>query len=211
MVKVSAILLGAGESKRMGLNKLSLPWGGKTIFEHCLNTFLRSKVKEIIVVLGGKTKGMRGPLRRWKAKLVVNPHYKMGISTSIRRGIQAIDPECQGILIALGDQPFLKTRTINALIQAFVQGEKGIVVPSFRGRKGNPVIFHKRYQEDLLKLEGDVGGRSIIERHPEDVWVVHVKSEGVVKDIDTWKDYHFHHLSPPLPHCRQAIVGRGKI
>jgi CTP:molybdopterin cytidylyltransferase MocA len=63
----------------------------------------------------------------------------------------------------------------------------------------------------LLKLEGDVGGRSIIERHPEDVWVVHVKSEGVVKDIDTWKDYHFHHLSLPLPHCRQAIVGRGKI
>jgi molybdenum cofactor cytidylyltransferase len=173
----------------MGLNKLSLPWGEKTIFEHCLSTFLRSKVKEVIVVLGGKTKGMRSPLRRQKAKIVMNPRYKMGMSTSIRRGIQAIDPECQGILIALGDQPFLKTRTINALIQAFAREGKGIVVPSFRGRKGHPVIFHKRYREDLLKLEGDVGGRSIIQRFPEDVWVVHVKSEGVVKDIDSWEDY----------------------
>ena len=189
MAKVSAILLGAGESKRMGLDKLSLPWGEKTIFEHCVSTFLRSKVKEVIVVLGGKTKGMRSPLRRQKAKIVMNPRYKMGMSTSIRRGIQAIDPECQGILIALGDQPFLKTRTIDALIQAFAQGGKGIVVPSFRGRKGHPVIFHKRYQENLLELEGDVGGKSIIKRFPEDVWVVHVKSEGVVRDIDTWQDY----------------------
>jgi molybdenum cofactor cytidylyltransferase len=214
MVRISAILLGAGESKRMGLDKLSLPWGEETIFEHCLNTFLRSKVKELIVVLGGKTKGTTGPSRRRKAKLVMNPHYKMGMSTSIRRGIQAIDPECQGILIALGDQPFLKIRTINALIQAFAREEKGIVVPSFRGRKGHPVIFHKRYQKDLLKLQGDVGGKSIIERYPEDVRIVHVKSEGVVKDIDTWKDYSFH---PPFPRLigGQAQGGRegrrGKI
>ena len=189
MVKVSAILLGAGESKRMGVDKLSLPYGKKTVLEHCLEILLRSKVKEVIVVLGGGTKKMGHPLRGRKTKVVMNPHYKKGMSTSIQRGTEAIDPWCHGILIALGDQPFLKTRTINTLIRTFAKGDKGIVVPSFRGRKGHPVIFHKRYQGELLKLKGDAGGRSIIERYLEDVRIVRVKSVGIVTDIDTWADY----------------------
>lgn len=189
MLKVSAILLGAGESKRMGVDKLSLPWGRKTVFEHCLDILLQSKVKEVVVVLSRRTKGMVGYFKWRKVKIVMNPHYRKGMSTSIRRGIQAIDPGVDGILIALGDQPFLKTRMVNTLIQTFAQGKRGIIVPSFQRRKGHPVIFHKRYRKELLELEGDVGGRSIIERHPEDVGVVPVRSEGVVKDIDTWKDY----------------------
>jgi molybdenum cofactor cytidylyltransferase len=111
------------------------------------------------------------------------------MSTSIRRGLQAIHPRNDGILIALGDQPFLKTRTINVLIRTFAQGKGGIIVPSFRGRRGHPVIFHKRYRKELLNLKGDVGGRSVIERYPKDVITVRVKSEGVVKDINTWQDY----------------------
>jgi molybdenum cofactor cytidylyltransferase len=111
------------------------------------------------------------------------------MSVSIKKGIRGIHPRCDGILIALGDQPFLKTRTINALIHAFDQGRGGIIVPSFRGRRGNPVIFHRRYKKELLNLRGDVGGRSIVERYPKDVQVVPVKSIGVVKDIDTWQDY----------------------
>ncbi len=187
---VSAILLGAGESKRMGRNKLSLPWGKKTIFEHCLGTLLRSDVREVIVVLSHRIGWMENQWRGQNVKVVKNPYYKRGMSTSIRRGLQAIDPSSQGILIALGDQPLIKTRTINALIHAFVQRRGTIVVPSFRGKQGHPVIFHRRYLKELLKLKGDVGGRSIIEKHPEEVWLVRIKSEGVTKDIDTWKDYH---------------------
>ena len=189
MLKISSILLGAGESKRMGVDKLSLPWGEKTVFEHCFDTLLRSKVKEVIVVLHGRIKEGADYLKGKRVKVEINPYYKKGMSTSIRRGIQAIDPRTHGILIALGDQPLIRTRTINALIHAFSQGKGKIIIPSFQGRKGNPVIFHRRYGKELLKLKGDVGGRSIIEKHPEDVWVVRVKSEGVVKDIDTWKDY----------------------
>jgi molybdenum cofactor cytidylyltransferase len=189
MAKVSAILLGAGESKRMGVDKLSLPYGRKMVLEHCLEVLLRSKVREVIVVLGGGVKKVSHPLRGRMTKVVMNPHYKRGMSSSIQRGVQAVDPESQGVLIALGDQPLLKTRTIDALIRSFAKEDKGIVVPCFRGRRGHPVIFHKRYREDLLKLKGDVGGREIVERYPEDVLVVHVKSEGIVKDIDTWKDY----------------------
>jgi molybdenum cofactor cytidylyltransferase len=186
---ISAILLGAGESKRMGFDKLSLPWGKKTVFEHCLETLLRSEVQEVVIVLGLRTKGVRNLLCERNIKIVTNPHAGGGMSTSIRRGLQAIHPRNDGFLIALGDQPFLKTRTINVLIRTFAQGKGGIIVPSFRGRRGHPVIFHKRYRKELLSLKGDVGGKSVLERYPKDVIMVPVKSEGVVKDINTWQDY----------------------
>jgi molybdenum cofactor cytidylyltransferase len=186
---ISAILLGAGESKRMGVDKLSLPWGRETVLEHCLETLLKSKVREIIVVLGPKDKRLKSLARSRKVKAVVNPFFRKGMSTSIRRGLQSIPPNHQGILIALGDQPYLKTKTINALIRAFNQRKEGIILPSFRGKMGHPVIFHQKYKKELLILKGDAGGRSIVERHPEDVRRVPVKSAGVVKDIDTWQDY----------------------
>lgn len=189
MLKISAILLGAGESKRMGVDKLSLPWGKETVFEHCLETLLKSEVKEVILVLSPRDKMLKGLSQSRKVKAVVNPFFRRGMSTSIRRGLQAVPSNCQGILIALGDQPYLKTRTINALIRAFDPRKKGIVIPSFQGKLGHPVIFHHKYKKALLNLKGDVGGRSIVQKHPEEVQVVPVKSEGVVKDIDTWQDY----------------------
>ena len=189
MLKISAILLGAGESKRMGVDKLSLPWGKQTVFEHCLVNLLKSEVKELIVVLGHKDQILKDLSQSRKVKVVVNPFLKKGMSSSIRRGLQTLHSNCQGILIALGDQPYLKTRTINALIRAFDSGKEGIVIPSFHGKKGHPVIFHHKYKKALLNLKGDVGGRSILQKYPKDVRVVPVKSEGVVKDIDTWQDY----------------------
>jgi molybdenum cofactor cytidylyltransferase len=189
MAKISAILLGAGESKRMGANKLLLPWVKKIVLKHCVDTLLQSTVKEVIVVLGDRTKGIENQLRGRKIKVVMNPQYRKGMSTSIQKGIRAIDPNSHGILIALGDMPFLRSRTVNSLIRAFSQGKGTIVVPSFRRRKGHPVIFHRRYKKELLQLKEDVGGKSIIERHPGEVRLVQIRSEGVVKDIDTWKDY----------------------
>ncbi len=189
MLIISAILLGAGESKRMGVNKLSLPWGRKTILEHCFETLLRSKVQEVVIVLSHRNKEIKNLFQGPKVKVVVNPYSKRGMSTSIRKGLEAIHPRSDGILVALGDQPFLKRRTINALIRAFDQGREGIIIPSFQGKNGHPVIFHRRYKKELLNLKGDVGGRSVIEKHPEDVRVVPIKSQGVVKDVDTWQDY----------------------
>jgi len=194
---ISAILLGAGESKRMGVNKLLLPWGRKTVFEHCLNTLLRSNIREVVIVLSDPSKEMRNRLKKSsiltnkRIKVEMNRDYKKGMSTSIRRGLKRIDPRSDGILISLGDQPFLKARTINALVRTFGQGEGKIVVPSFRGMKGHPVIFHRRYKKELLTLKGDMGGRSILLRYPERIKTVPVRSEGVIRDIDTWKDYSY--------------------
>jgi molybdenum cofactor cytidylyltransferase len=164
------------------------------MLERCFQTLLRSQVQELVVVLSIRNKGVRNLFHGRKVRIVINPLSRMGMSASIRKGLQEIRPHCHGILIALGDQPLLKTRTINALIRAFDQGKGGIIVPSFRGRRGHPVIFHRRFKKELLNLKGDVGGRSIIESHPEEVRVVPVKSRGVVKDVDTWSAYH----PPPL-------------
>ena len=186
---ISAVLLGAGESKRMGTDKLSLPWEKKTVFEHCLDVLVRSEVGEVIVVLNSRINETTDFTEEQKVRVVSNPCYRKGMSTSIRRGVRAIDPEGKGILIALGDQPLLRTRTVNALIRAFSERRGDIVLPSFRGAWGHPVIFHRRFEKELLRLRGDVGGKSIIERHLEQTWMIRVKSAGVIRDIDTWKDY----------------------
>lgn len=192
---ISAILLGAGESKRMKVNKLSLPWGRETIFEHCFSVLLRSKAQEVIVILNPQNARMKRQIEKIststtkKVKITFNPHYKRGMSTSIHRGLQVMDPRNEGILISLGDQPFLKTSTINALLRAFNQKRGEIVVPSFRGVKGHPVVFHRKYEKELLKLRGDTGGKSILLQYSKQIKTIPVRSEGVVKDIDTREAY----------------------
>jgi molybdenum cofactor cytidylyltransferase len=152
----------------------------------------------LVIVLNTRNKEINRLSQGEKVKVVINPDFKRGMSTSIKRGLRAIHPNSHGILIALGDQPYLKTRTINALIRTFDQGRGGIIIPSFRGKEGHPVIFHRKYKKELLGLKGDVGGRSILQRYAEDVRVVFVKSEGVVKDVDTWQDY------------KNGLIKRGK-
>ncbi len=189
MGNVSAILLAAGESKRMGASKLALPWGKGSVLEHALHVLLKSKVMEIIVVLSDRTKDLEGFLRGPRVKLVMNPSYRRGMSTSIRRGIRALDTRGDGILIALGDQPFLKPATVNLLLRAFDRGKRTIVVPVFEGRRGHPVVFDRVYRTELSRLEKDVGARSLLGKYPQRVVEVKTRSKGVVKDIDTWRDY----------------------
>jgi len=192
---ISAILLGAGESKRMKVNKLTLPWGRETVLEHCFNTLFRSTAQEIIVVLNPRNKGMKRQFEKRfagttkKVKIAFNPYYERGMSTSIHEGLHVMDPRSEGILISLGDQPFLKTRTINVLLRAFHQGKGEILVPSFRGMKGHPVIFHRKYEKELLKLRGDTGGKPILLKYSKQIKTIPVRSEGVIKDIDTREEY----------------------
>ena len=189
MRKISAILLAAGESKRMGVSKLALPWGRKTVLERCVDVLVRSNIKEVVVVLSDRTKALGSRLRGPKVRRVINPNYERGMSTSIRRGVQAVDRKSDGMLIALGDQPLLRTKTINALIHALVQEKGKIIVPIFRGRRGHPVLFGPTFAKELLQLKGDVGARSLLQRHPKSVFEVRTRSEGVVVDVDTWNDY----------------------
>jgi molybdenum cofactor cytidylyltransferase len=187
---ISAILLAAGESKRMGRPKLLLKWGQWTIIEKSVDTLLASNIDELIVVLGYQARAILKRLGSRRLKPVINHQYQIGMSTSIRRGLGQVSSNSQAVLIALADQPFIETDLINQLIDIYCQNPHGIVLPSYKGERGHPVILNRfRYQEEMENLTGDVGCRPILNRHPEDILEVEVKLEGVIADIDSWEEY----------------------
>jgi len=186
---LSAILLAAGESKRMGALKQLMPLGKSTLLEQAIDNLLNSSVDETIVVVGHKAEEITRAIASRPVKIVLNPDYQHGMSTSIIAGLKQVDPKSQAVMLSLGDQPLVESGTINQLIDAFKSHDKGIAVPTHRGRRGNPVIFAIKYKAELLKLKGDIGGREIIKNHPDDVLEVPVDSESVISDIDTRDDY----------------------
>jgi len=182
---VSAILLAAGKSSRMGKLKQLMPLGESTMLEQTLDNLLGSKAAEVIVVLGYKAEEVMKRLSGKPIKVVVNPLYRKGMSTSIAAGLKFVDSQSQAVMLTLADQPYVDSPTINRLIDAFSSDKKGIVIPTHQGQRGHPLIFAKKYQAQLYDLSGDIGGREIIKQHPEDVLEVPVDCEGIVIDIDT--------------------------
>ena len=189
---VSAILLAAGESKRMGKPKLLMPFGKSTILEQTIGNLLNSKISEVIVVLGYRAEEVMPKVAAKPVKIAINPIYQQGMSTSIVAGLNLIDNKAEAVMLALADQPFVDSETINRLIEQFYAHNKGIAIPAYQGKRGHPVIFAIKYKEELLKLKGDVGGKQIIEKHPDDILEVAVDSPDINIDIDTVRDYQSH-------------------
>jgi len=187
---ISAILLAAGQSKRMGRLKLLLPFGGSTILEQTIDNLLHSKIDELIVVLGYQAQELMEKVASRRVKVAMNPAYKQGMSTSIIAGLSVVDDKAQALMLALGDQPFISSRVIDRLIDEFFSHNKGIVIPTYQGSRGHPVIFAIKYKGELLGLKGDVGGRQIIKEHPDDIVEIPIDSESINTDIDTLTDYY---------------------
>jgi molybdenum cofactor cytidylyltransferase len=188
---ISAIVLAAGESKRMGQTKQLLEFRGKTILEHVLDNLLNSQVGEVILVLGHEAERIRQKVPAQKIMVVINRHYKEGMSTSIRTGLMAMDKKAEAFMVVLADQPAISKGIFNRLIQSFegARPEKSIVLPTYRGTRGHPVLLGMKYKEEALRLKGDVGCRQILVNHPEDILEIEVDSDVVLYDIDTPEDY----------------------
>lgn len=187
---ISALLLAAGRGERMGGAKQLLPLGTKRMIEVSLGNLLASHVDEVIVVLGFAAAEIRPFVQgKERVRVVINPQFEQGMSNSIQCGLQALDPRCTGVLIALADQPFIPADVINMLIERLATGKKGIVLPVYHGQRGHPVILSRQYERELLALRGDTGGKEIVRNHPEDCLEVEVDARGVVVDIDTPEDY----------------------
>lgn len=186
---VSAILLAAGEAKRMGKPKLLMPFGDGTVLGRTLDILLSSRVDEVIVVLGAEAEEMRKVVADKGVKVVINPDYRRGMSTSLIAGLKQVDSRAQRVMVALADQPLIGKETYNRLIEESLRADKGIIVLSYQGKRGNPVIFSVRYREELLWLGGDVGGRDILKKYPDDILEVAVDSESVSTSINTLDDY----------------------
>jgi molybdenum cofactor cytidylyltransferase len=140
---LSAIVPAAGMSTRLGRNKLLLPFKGQPLIAHAVDTLRASEVNEIIVVLGHESDQVRGAIANKGVRFVENPDYRLGLSTSVRAGFSAVPVQTTGIMIYLADQPLLEAGEVDFLIRALDEAgkaNKSIVVPFFRGQRGNPVI-----------------------------------------------------------------------
>lgn len=191
---VSAILLAAGESHRMGrFNKLLLPFGESTLIEQVVDALIASRAGELVVVVGHEAEKVRELLKKRKiAKIIENSRFPEGMTSSIQTGVPAASQESDGWMICLSDQPFVKTSEYDRLLAVFEAYRKGveplIVVPTFEGQRGNPVLFSREFRKTILQHQGE-GGRGILQKHPHCVREVEMESDHVLRDIDTKEDY----------------------
>jgi molybdenum cofactor cytidylyltransferase len=187
--QVSAILLAAGKSERMGQNKLLMPWEGGTVIGRTLDNLLASRVGEVVVVLGSRAQDISEAVGDRDVTLVLNPNYARGMSTSLATGLGMINHGARYILVALGDQALVTPATYDQLIQAAEEGERGIAVPTFRKKRGNPIVLSSKYIAELARAAGDIGGRELLTKYAGDVREVAVRDEGVVVNINTPEEY----------------------
>jgi molybdenum cofactor cytidylyltransferase len=189
---VSAVVLAAGLSTRMGQNKLLLNFKDKPLVARVVDTLLASKIDEVIVVLGHEIEKVRAELQGKPVRLVHNPDYREGLSTSVRTGVGVVSPDADGIMICLADQPLLEPVDVNQIVAAFADAKKvnkNIVVPFFEGERGNPVILDASLRVAILGIAGDVGCKGVIKRYPEKVYALEMENDHVVRDVDDVKAY----------------------
>ena len=149
----------------------------------------RSKVDEVVVVLGANTGKFREEIESLGARVVKNPNYNAGQSTSLKAALSQIGAGTRAVVVLLGDQPFASERIINAIVDRYLETGCSIVVPIYEGQRGNPVLFDKALFPEMLAVMGDKGARDIIERHQADIATVEIESALAAKDIDNWDSY----------------------
>jgi molybdenum cofactor cytidylyltransferase len=184
---VAGIVLAAGRSTRMGgPNKLLAEIGGKPLVRIAAEQALASRAKPVVVVTGHQRVEVEAALKGLKVTFAHNPDYAEGLSTSLKAGIAALPADVDGAIVCLGDMPQVDARLIDRLIAAFDPAKGALVaVPTIEGKRGNPVVWSRRFFGDLAKLDGDVGARHLIASYPEAVVEVPMTGRGALVDVDT--------------------------
>ena len=217
-LSTAAIILAAGSSSRMGggRHKLLLPLDDRPVLAHVIDATLASQARPIIVVLGHQSDQVRSQIKHYTIHhditLVENTHYLQGMSTSLRIGIQTIltngyrkgtlSYRVDSALIMLGDQPLITPRVIDTLITAYRTAGTPIVAPLYNGKRGSPVLFDKNLFAELIEVTGDEGGRTVLERHRQEVELIEVGDALANYDVDTWEAYQ---------QVLEAWKGKGKV
>jgi len=187
---LAGIILAAGESRRMGQPKQLLPFGERTILERVVDTLLTAGVGEVVVVLGHLAERVRTVLGHRPVKAVVNASYRQGMLSSVKCGVRAIGPEYDAVLIALGDQPHIEGAVVSEVMRTYRAGTAGIVIPRYGEKKGHPIIINlQKYREAIANLPEDVGLNALMQEHADDVRLIDVATEDIIRDIDVPDDY----------------------
>lgn len=188
--RVAAVVLAAGASSRMGgVNKLLLAVDGEPMVRRVVAAAVASRADPVVVVLGHQADAVAAVVAGLGAELVRNPRPGAGMAGSIRAGVAALPGDCGGVLMCLGDMPWVEARHLDRLIAAFAAaGGHGPWVPTWQGRRGNPVLLGRRYFPALLALEGDRGARDLIASRPPGLQEVPMEDDAVHRDVDVPAD-----------------------
>jgi molybdenum cofactor cytidylyltransferase len=184
-VRVAAIVLAAGKSERMGRPKALLPFRGRTFLENILRAISGSKIEHTQIVLGHNHELIARSVAL--TNVIINPSYERGMTTSFQAGIRSLPSGMEGAVIFLVDHPVVEPATIDALIQRGDAG--GIVLPTYRGRRGHPVLFGRAVLDEILALPETIGANSVVWRDPKRITEVEVDDPGLLIDVDTPEQY----------------------
>lgn len=187
--RVSAIVLAAGKSTRMGQQKLLMPFGEKSMIAAVVAEVAASDAFSTIVVTGSTCDEIKKELRVHDLNFVYNERFEQGMLSSVQAGVAATDPETDGFLVLLGDQPMVSAAVINRLISVVQKTGKGLLIPVFQGKRGHPVLIDSKYKNEISALNPEVGLRELFLNHPDDILEIEIESANILKDIDTPEDY----------------------
>ena len=186
---ISAIVLAAGESRRMGAHKVLLPLGSVTVIGHIVDQLLLSVIDRVFVVVGHEGDRIVHALSDRSVTVITNHDYMSGMLSSVRCGIEAMPEQSEAVMVALGDQPSITAELVDNIVRSFRTAGKGILVPLHQGRRGHPIMFSAEYCTEILGQYDDVGLRGLMRGHPEDVFELNVESPAILSDMDFPEDY----------------------
>lgn len=187
--KVSAILLAAGFSSRMGELKALLPWKGKTLIEYQIEQLLEVGLAEIFVVLGYRAEELQKRISAYDVITVLNENYPSGKSTSIQKGVSCVADDIDGILVSAVDQP-VSSETLRTLIRAFHQTKRKVLIPVYQEKRGHPVLFSVSVKRDLMKVnEESKGLRNVIQKYHDAIEHIPVNEPHVLLNLNNLDDY----------------------
>ena len=184
-----AVVLAAGESRRMGTQKLLLPFGDTTVVGAVVRTALASRVGGTIVVLGADRDAVRGELADRGVGFAVNADFQLGMLSSVQAGFRSLPAGARAAVVMLGDQPFLAAGVVDAVIAAYEESGQGLVIPTFGGRRGHPVLIDLKFRDEVLGLDQADGLRRLMQSHPGDIREVEAGDANILRDLDTPEDY----------------------
>ena len=206
---ITAIILAAGQSKRMGQPKMLLPWGETTVLGQVIETVQRAGVEEILVVTGGAREQVEEIVRRYAVSSRQNAEYERGeMLSSVQAGLRALiapprpSPNSQNLgrvtegrvglaaaLIVIGDQPQVQERSVRAVVEAFEAGGSDLVVPSYQMRRGHPWLVARPLWEEILAMSPAESPREFLNRHAGEIQYVNVDTPSILADLDTYEEY----------------------
>ena len=189
MTGMWAIILAAGESRRMGSPKMLLPFNGTTVIGQVIENVLAAGVIDTLVIAGADREEIIKAVKSYPVQHSYNDNFRSGMLSSVQCGFAFLPDHCHAALIVPGDQPMIGAMEIKKVMEAWKESGKGIVMPVFNGKRGHPLVVDMKYRAEVLSLPEEDGLRALAVRHPDDVIEAETDDQSVLRDIDTREDY----------------------